>query len=118
MIYIKVFGEYLSILRLDNKRGEQYMIRKDICDCINSEDKEPLMLALNESIRREEEQIIKFKTDEDKVRKLIHSEKDKSAFYDIVNLSDKVQRLHEYTINYYNKAKTKLENTKLCDNNV
>jgi hypothetical protein len=94
------------------------MIRKDICDCINSEDKEPLMLALNESIRREEEQIIKFKTDEDKVRKLIHSEKDKSAFYDIVNLSDKVQRLHEYTINYYNKAKTKLENTKLCDNNV
>lgn len=94
------------------------MIRKDICDCINSEDKEPLMLALNESIRHEEEQIVKFKTDEEKVRKLINSEKagsDKSAFYDIMNMSGKVQRLHEYTINHYKKAKTKLENTELCD---
>lgn len=73
------------------------MIRKDICDCINSEDKEPLMLALNESIRHEEEQIIKFKTDEEKVRKLIISEKDKSAFYDIMNMSGKIERLHEHT---------------------
>lgn len=40
------------------------MTRKDICDCINSEDKEPLMLALNESIRHEEEEIIEAKTDE------------------------------------------------------
>jgi hypothetical protein len=92
------------------------MIRKDICDCINAEDKEPLMLALNESIRHEEEQIIKFNTDEEKVRKLILSEKDKSAFYDIMNVSGKVQRLHEYKIDRYNKAKIKLENTKLCDN--
>lgn len=94
------------------------MIRKDICDCINLEDKEPLILALNESIQHEEEQIIKFKNDEEKVRKLILSKKtdsDKSAFYDIMNMSEKVQRLHEYTINYYKKAKTKLENTELCD---
>jgi hypothetical protein len=91
------------------------MTRKDICDCINSEDKESLMLALNESIRHEEEQIIKFKTDEEKVRKLILSEKDKSAFYDIMNMSEKIERLHEHTINYYKKAKTRLENTKLCD---
>ena len=91
------------------------MTRKDICDCINSEDKEPLMLALNESIRHEEEQIIKFRTDEEKVRKLILSEKDKSAFYDIMNMPGKVQRLHEYTIDRYKKAKTKLENTKSCD---
>jgi hypothetical protein len=91
------------------------MIRKDICDCINLEDKEPLILALNESIRHEEEQIIKFKTDEEKVRKLILSEKDKTAFYDIMNMSGKVQRLHEYTIGRYKKIKTRLENTKLCD---
>jgi cupin superfamily acireductone dioxygenase involved in methionine salvage len=91
------------------------MIRKDICDCINSEDKEPLMLALNESIKHEEEKIIKFKTGEEKIRKLASSEKYKSAIHDIMNLSDKVQKLHEYTINYYKKAKTKLENTRLCD---
>lgn len=92
------------------------MIRKDICDCINSEDKESLMLALNESIQYEEEKIIKFRKDEEKVRKLIISEKDKSAFHDIMNISGKVQRLHEYAIDHYKKARTKLYNTKLCDN--
>lgn len=85
------------------------------CYCINSEDKEPLILALNESIQHEEEQIIKFKTDEEKVRKLILNEKDKSAFYDIMNMSGKVQRLHKYVIGRYKEAKTKLENTELCD---
>ena len=95
------------------------MIRKDICDCIYSEDKEPLMLALNESIRHEEEEIIETKTAEEKARKLILNEKagsDMHAFYkDTINISGRVQRIHKDAIDYYNKAKTKLENTKLCD---
>ena len=96
------------------------MTRIDICDCINSEDKEPLMLALNESIRHEEEEIIEAKTGEERARKLILNEKadsDMYAFYkDTINISGRVQRLHEDVIDYYKKAKTKLENTKLCDN--
>jgi hypothetical protein len=95
------------------------MTRKDICDCINSEDKDPLMLALNESIRHEEEDIITAKTGEERARKLILNEKagsDMYAFYqDTINISGRVQRIHEDAIDYYNKAKTRLENTKLCD---
>jgi hypothetical protein len=94
------------------------MIRKDICDCINSEDKDPLMLALNRSIENEEEQITEIKTAEEKARKLILNEKagsDMHAFYqDTINISGNVQKLHEDTIDYYNRVKTKLENTKLC----
>lgn len=95
------------------------MIRKDICDCINSEDKEPLMLALSRSIEHEEEQIIEVKTAEKKARNLILNEKagsDMYAFYkDTINISGRVQGLHEDAINYYKKVRTKLENTKLCD---
>lgn len=95
------------------------MIRKDICDCINSEDKDPLMLALNRSIENEEEQITHIKTSENKARKLILNEKtgsDMHAFYqDTINISGRMQKIHEDTIDYYNRVKTKLENTKLCD---
>lgn len=95
------------------------MTRKDICDCINSEDKDPLMLALNESIRHEEEDIIATKIAEEKARKLILNEKAGSDMYafheDTINISGRVQRIHEDAIDYYKKAKTRLENTKLCD---
>lgn len=95
------------------------MTRKDICDCINSEDRDPLMLALNESIRHEEEDIIQTKTAEERARKLILNEKtgsDMYAFYqDTINISVRVQGLHEDAIDYFKKAKIRLENTKLCD---
>lgn len=38
------------------------------------------------------------------------------AFYqDTINISVRAQGLHEDAIDYFKKAKTRLENTKLCD---
>ena len=94
------------------------MRKEDICDCLVEEDRGWLLIALDEAIRHEEEDIVHARRGEERAQMLIRDEKkgsDMHAFYkDTMNIAESVIKLHQKQITSYKTVRTRVENTMVC----
>lgn len=91
----------------------------ELCDCIkSSEDKENLLMLLDEAIRKEEDEITHIQEHKEKAQLLMDKEDKSSDFYyvmkDSIKTAPRLIDLHEDYIIRIKVLKKKLEDTKEC----
>lgn len=91
----------------------------ELCDCIKSEnDKEELLIVLDEAIRKENEEISKIREHKEKAEMLMKKEDKNTDFYyslkDSISIAPRLEDLHEDYIVRLKGLRRRLENTKMC----